>query len=357
MQLANKGRGRVSPNPLVGAVVVRDGQVVGEGYHAQYGGPHAEVVALERAGERARGATLYVNLEPCCHYGKTPPCTDAIIRAGIRKVVVALVDPNPLVKGQGIEALRKAGIEVELRDQLAAAQRLNRGYLKWIRTGLPYVTAKAAITLDGKVATVARESKWITSESARRRAHRLRAEHDAVLVGRGTLLADDPELTVRYVRGPNPWRVILDEDLGASQGCRAVELGRRDGKTILFASRSKVDAASSRPFQAEGIHVELVDSRENGFLDLKQVLETLGKRGVTSVLVEGGSSILTSFLREQLVDELVLFLAPKLLGSGLSLAGELGISRLDQALQFSFSRIERLGPDLCLWLVPAWAKD
>lgn len=357
LQLAEKGRGWVSPNPLVGAVIVRDGQIVGEGYHAEFGGAHAEIVALRQAGDRARDSTLYVTLEPCCHYGKTPPCTDAIIRAGVRKVVVAGIDPNPLVNGKGLAALRRAGIEVEVVDTMPRAQRLNRGYFHWIRTGLPFVTLKAAITLDGKIATVTGSSKWITSEPARRLAHRLRAEHDAILVGRGTLAKDDPELTVRHVSGPNPIRILLDEDLGAVGASRAAQVGRADGKTLVLTAADPKLNAAAQELERAGIRVERVALREDGLLDMREAFGLLGRRGITSILVEGGSRVFTSLLCDGLVNELAIFLAPKICGTGLSLAGDLGIEEMDEAMRFVLQEVRRVGPDLFLRLVPAEAKE
>lgn len=353
LRLAEKGRGQVSPNPLVGAIVVRDGEIVGEGYHARYGGPHAEVVALREAGERAKGSTLYVTLEPCCHHGKTPPCTDAILSAGVQRVVVGAVDPNPLVNGRGLELLRQAGVQVELVQEWEPAVRLNRGYFKWVRSGIPWVTLKAAITLDGKIATTTGRSKWITSEAARRLAHRLRAEHDAVLVGRGTVQADDPALTVRHVRGVDPVRVLLDEDLGVVPDSKAVALASLDRKTVVFTAEDAPDQVA-RKLQAKGVEVIRVSRLQDGSLDPLAVLRGLGQRGITSVMVEGGARVFTSLLRERLVDEFVFFVAPKIFGDGVSVIGDLGIEDVGDAPLLEFKMVRRIGPDLYLRASPVW---
>jgi diaminohydroxyphosphoribosylaminopyrimidine deaminase/5-amino-6-(5-phosphoribosylamino)uracil reductase len=276
LELAERGRGTTHPNPVVGAVVVRDGEVVGEGWHERRGGPHAEVVALEAAGDEARGATLYVTLEPCAHHGRTPPCVDAVIAAGIARVVVASADPNPLTDGRGFGRLREAGVEVEVAEgELARRARIqNEAWRTWIRLGRPFVTFKAAITLDGRVMVPGR--RWVSGEESRRRVHELRAASDAVAVGMGTVRADRPQLTAR--------------------GVDAVKQPRR----LVFGS-------GPLPPEAD---------LELRFGPLVEELQRLGEEGVQSLLLEGGPTLATSFLREDLVDKLVLFVAPMLAGEG-----------------------------------------
>ncbi len=356
LRLAAKGRGRVSPNPLVGAIVVKDGEIAGEGYHEVYGGPHAEVNALRQAAERARGATVVVTLEPCCHHGKTPPCTNALISHGVRRVVIGTLDPNPQVNGKGVEELQRAGIEVRVGVLEKACREINRGYFKWIETGLPWVTAKLAITLDGKIATKTGDSKWITAKQARRWAHRLRAEHDAVLVGSETLRQDDPQLTVRHVRGPNPWRIVTDTRLAHVAGSRVAELGAKDGKTIVAAGK---DVPDERMIDAlhQGLRVWNLETDLEGRVDPLDLLMRAGADGLTSVLLEGGGEFVSSFVKRGLVDRFVLFVAPRFFGEGISMLRELGVERVDDARRWHLRRTRRVGPDLMLELDPPETED
>jgi diaminohydroxyphosphoribosylaminopyrimidine deaminase/5-amino-6-(5-phosphoribosylamino)uracil reductase len=336
IRLAARGRGRVHPNPMVGAVIVARGTVVGEGHHPVFGGPHAESVAIEQAGAAARGATLYVNLEPCCHHGKTPPCVDAILASGIARVVAATLDPNPLVAGGGVERLRAAGVEVRVGVREAAARHLNAGYLSFEERGRPLVSLKVAATLDGKIAATGGASRWITSEPARRLVHRLRAGVDAAVVGRATVERDDPALTVREVVGRNPTRVVLD-----SRG------------------RLRPDRRLFRDGEARTIHVTLPDARgvgehwevppaESGRPDLGAVLVRGGRLGWRHVLLEGGGEVATEALRRGIVDRLYLFTSPRVFGSHGSLpwAGDLGPSVLDGNCRFRLHATRRVGPDL-----------
>jgi diaminohydroxyphosphoribosylaminopyrimidine deaminase/5-amino-6-(5-phosphoribosylamino)uracil reductase len=285
LELAERGRGTTHPNPVVGAVLVRDGEIIGEGWHERKGGPHAEIVALEAAGERARGATMYVTLEPCAHHGSTPPCADAVIAAGVARVVAGAVDPNPLTNGAGFARLREAGVEVELAEgELAWRARVqNEAWRTWIRLGRPFVTLKLAATLDGRV-TVPRQ-RWVTGEESRRRVHELRAASDAVAVGMGTVRADRPQLTARDVDAP------------------------RQPRRLAFG----------RGPLPEDVDLELLTGA------LEEELRRLGEEGVQSLLLEGGPTLATSFLRDDLVDKLVLFVAPALAGEGPTLlAGPVG---------------------------------
>ena len=331
---AVKGLGRTHPNPAVGAVLVKAGRVIATGYHARLGGPHAEAVALKQAGARAKGATLYSTLEPCNHHGRTPPCSDAIIAAGVKRVVYASSDPNPLVNGKGVRRLRAAGVEVMAHVLRRAADSLNQPFLKAMRTGLPWVTAKAAITLDGKLATSTGKSKWISSDASRKVAHQLRDVVDVVVVGASTVLADDPQLTVRLAKKGtrNPIRLVIDPHLRTSP--RAKIYDTTDARTILVSKKG------GQKFLERGVEVWPLKG-------LEPLLRRLVLEGALHVLVEGGAETHRSFLAGGLVDELVLFVAPKLFGhGGLTWSGALGVSDPSTALQFDALDAVRVGPDL-----------
>jgi diaminohydroxyphosphoribosylaminopyrimidine deaminase/5-amino-6-(5-phosphoribosylamino)uracil reductase len=310
LELAERGRGYVEPNPLVGAVVVRDGCVVGEGWHQRYGEAHAEIHALAAAGEAALDATLYVTLEPCCHYGKTPPCTDAVLRAGIRRVVAAMSDPFPQVAGRGTALLRAAGVEFETGLGDAEARRLNAPYLKLHATGRPYVHAKWAMTLDGKIATRTGDSKWISNEAARQRVHALRGRMDAILVGIGTVLADDPQLTARPPGPRTAVRIILDSQGRLLSGCHLARTARQT--SVLVVTANHLPANRQAELQALGCEVLSLSSGSRP--DVGALLDELGRRRMTNILVEGGSEVLGSFLDARAVDEVHVFIAPRLVG-------------------------------------------
>ncbi len=345
LELAERGRGHVEPNPLVGAVVVRDGTIVGEGWHEKFGQPHAEVPALNQAGENARGSTLYVTLEPCCHFGKTPPCTEAVIRAGVRRVVFAMLDPFLQVSGQGAARLREAGIDVEVGVGEIAARRLNAPYLKHLRTGRPWVHAKWAMTLDGKLSTRTGESKWITGEAARAKVHELRGRMDAIVVGKGTLLADNPLLTARPCGPRVATRVVLTATgEGMPKDCQILKT-IEDAPVLVIAGEQAVSRLDS--WQARGATVVSIPMSGNG-LDVKTALTKLGERGMTNILVEGGGETLGRFLDAGEIDEVHAFLAPMLVGGSKAqgpFAGT-GMGRLSEALRFAGSRIEQLGNDV-----------
>lgn len=313
LRLAERGRGLASPNPPVGAVVVRDGEVVGEGFHRGPGTPHAEVVALDAAGDAARGATIYVTLEPCVHHGRTGPCVPRVIEAAPARVVVATTDPNPVVDGRGIAAIRDAGIEVEGGVGAADAERLIASFTKFIRAGRPFVTAKVAVSLDGRAAAADGSSQWITGPTARRDAHRLRAASGAVLVGVGTVVRDDPRLTVRLrsYRGRQPIRVILD----SSSRTPAEAAVLSSEASTLIATTDKATEEAAEVLRARGAEVVRLPARD-GRVDVATVLEALGRRDVVDVLVEGGPTVLGDVVERSLVDRYVFYVAPMLLGSG-----------------------------------------
>ncbi len=347
LALARTADYRTSPNPMVGAVLVRDGTAVGAGYHRQAGAPHAEIDALQAAGARARGADLYVTLEPCTHQGRTGPCVPDIVAAGVRRVIAAMPDPNPRVNGSGIEALRQAGIEVTVGDGAEEATYLNRFFARHITTGLPFVSLKYAMSLDGKIATSSGESRWISGPDARRWAHRLRHQHDVVLVGVNTVLRDDPQLTVRNAEGDGevrqPLRVILDSHLRIPGHARVLQ----DADRTIIATTSGAPALKSRVLERQGVEVLTCPERE-ARVDLAAVLQELGRRQLISVLIEGGAEVHAAALRSELVDEVYVFVAPLILGDGFAPVGTLGVRHLQDALRFGKLQAQALGPDVLL---------
>jgi diaminohydroxyphosphoribosylaminopyrimidine deaminase/5-amino-6-(5-phosphoribosylamino)uracil reductase len=346
LMLARRGEGRVSPNPLVGAVIVRNDRIIGEGYHRRCGENHAEINAIENATEAVAGADFYITLEPCGHFGRTAPCVDALVACRPGRVIVGTTDPNPLVSGKGIRALALRGIETKIGVLDEACRRLNEVFFKYIRTGLPFVTVKFAQTLDGRIATATGHSRWISSPPSLRFAHRLRSGHDAILVGAGTVLIDDPELTCRLVRGRNPLRIVVDSQLRTSPGARIFKQ-QKEAPTIIATTRRAADERR-RPFEEKGIEVLEIGEDRAGRVDLHMLLTVLGKREISSLLVEGGAAVITAFLREKLADRLVVILAPKIAGEGLNAVGDLGIRQMDDALRLSFRRIARRGDDIVL---------
>lgn len=344
LTLARKGEGSVSPNPLVGAVIVREGRIIGEGWHRCCGENHAEINAIRDATETVAGATFYITLEPCSHHGRTPPCAEALIACRPGRVVVGTVDPNPLVSGRGIEALRQSGIETEVGLLEEACRESNRIFFKYIRTGLPYVTLKFAQTLDGRIAAASGHSRWISSPPSLRFAHRLRAVHDAILVGADTVRMDNPELTCRLVRGRNPLRIVVDSVLRLSPDATIFSDGKR---TVAVATR-RAPVENRRLLEKKGVEVLEIGEDPAGRVDLHQLLTVLGKRKISSVLVEGGAAVATAFLKGNLVNRLLIVLAPKIVGGGVNAVGDLGIRRMDDALGFSFQRFTRCGADLIL---------
>ncbi len=343
LALARRGLGKTSPNPVVGAVLVRNGRIIGEGYHKRAGGPHAEVFTLR--GVNAHGATLYVTMEPCCTWGKTPPCTDAIIAAGVKRVVVAALDPNPKHDGRGLKVLRRAGIRVDAGLWADEATRMNEAFNKWIATGLPFVIAKAAMSLDGKIATRTGDSKGITSEAAHREAHELRARVDAIMVGANTVIHDDPQLTVRHsVRGRQPLRIVVDARGRCVRSARLFTDRFRRRTVVLTTTRSP--ARWRRCLALRGIAIVTVRAKR-GMVDLSSALRELGKMNVTSVLVEGGGELLGSLFDHRLIDKVALFYAPVVIGGrGAKTAVEgAGVVRVSGAKKLRDICWRKLGSD------------
>jgi diaminohydroxyphosphoribosylaminopyrimidine deaminase/5-amino-6-(5-phosphoribosylamino)uracil reductase len=349
LELARRGAGFVSPNPLVGAVIARlDRHVIGEGWHERFGGPHAEIKALQSAqGRDMEGATLYVTLEPCNHHGKTPPCTEAILAAGIRRVIVAMRDPNPVVSGKGSKRLREAGVEVIEGVMEKEAQRLNEGYIHYITTGRPFTTVKMAQTLDGFIALPSGESQWITGELAREKVHQLRAAADAVMVGARTAAKDDPSLTVRYgVSGRNPIRVVLDESLSLPAGLKLFTDPDRE-RTVLFTAIPHAESERAEELRTAGVRVYGI-ATVDGILDLDEALHILGELGVATLLVEGGATLVGSVIERDLAQKIVLFVAPKLFGHGVKGFTGPVVDELAAAHRVDIYRTEMVGEDVMI---------
>lgn len=337
LALARRNLGRVWPNPSVGCIVVKDGQVLGRGVTAPGGRPHGEPQALAQAGEGARGATVYVSLEPCNHHGKTPPCSEALIDAGIARIVVACEDPDPRVSGGGIRRLREAGIQVDVGLCAEVAQEVNHGFITRILKGRPGVTLKLATSLDARVATATGHSQWITGPDSRARGHLLRANHDAILIGIGTALADDPELTCRLpgLEAANPVRVVLDSALRLPVTSRLAQ-GAASTAPTWVVTRADADQARAAALESLGVRLLRVDPDDTGRLPIAAVLTALAGQGITRLLVEGGPSVATSFLKAGLVDQIEWFRAPMLIGGdGLPAVGALGADALEQALRLT----------------------
>lgn len=344
--LALARRGHTSPNPMVGAAIVKNNKIISEAWHRQAGELHAEALAIEKAGRLANGADLYVTLEPCCHHGKTPPCTDAIIKSGIRRVYAAIEDPNPLVSGSGIRQLKESGIEVQVGLLETEARKLNEGFIKRMNTGMPFVLWKAAMTLDGKIAAKTGDSQWVTGETARKEVHRLRSRTDAIMVGIGTILADDPQLTVRGIKGAkNPLRIIVDSSARTPANARALS---SDASTIIATLRNipekKMDALFTSGARILGIRD--IDGR----IDLTYLMNELGKMGINNVLLEGGGELAASMLSAGLIDRGLIFIAPKIIGgrdAKTPVEGE-GIEAMSQALSTKKPKVRCFGDDIAL---------
>lgn len=348
LQLARRGLYTTDPNPRVGCVLVKDGAVVGEGWHERAGEPHAEIHALAQAGAAAHGATAYVTLEPCCHHGRTPPCSTALIEAGVARVVAAMQDPNPRVAGMGMAALAQAGIAVTTGVLEAGAERLNRGFVKRMRTGLPWVRVKLAMSLDGRTALASGESRWITGEAARADVQHLRARSSAILTGIGTVLADDPSLNVRLdaVDVRQPLRVVLDSRLRMPPGARLLKL---PGATYVLTTESDVRRIDA--LTGDTVNVAVLPMRRSKRINLEAVMSFLGEQECNEVHVEAGPTLSGALLQDGLVDELVIYLAPHLLGDAArGLCTLPGLSRMDQRIGLNITDIRAVGED---WRITA----
>ena len=342
LELAEKGRGKTSPNPLVGALVVQGGKIVGQGHHPYFGGPHAEIIALEKAGKRAKGATLYVTLEPCSSWGKTPPCVDTVIASGVKKVVVGSLDPNPRNHRAGILKLKNSRIRVRVGILAETVEKQNRTFFKAMRTGFPFVTLKMAQSLDGKIATRTGASRWISSEPARKLVHGLRSQADAVLVGKNTALLDNPKLQGVNGRAGKPWRIVLDPDLEIRAAARIFQGPQL---TFVVVSEKKLKQISNQ--LSTNRRILLPIPARQGKLDLKFLLKKLVSLGVHHLLVEGGGEMAWSFVRGGFVDRLIWIMAPKIVGgrsAKTSVEGE-GVETPQRAIPLQWEKVYRLGPD------------
>lgn len=348
LELARKGEGRTAPNPPVGAVIVKDGQIVGQGFHPKAGQPHAEIFALRDAGDKALGATIYVTLEPCSHFGKTPPCADALIAAGIAKVVVGTVDPNPKVAGNGVRRLQDAGIDVEVGVLENACQRLIAPFKKHILTGNPFTIYKTAMTLDGNTATKSGDSKWISGEESRLWVHQLRHRVDAIMVGSETVRLDDPQLSTRLPEGGghDPLRIVVDSSLKTDPTCRMLRQQSKAGTLIATTSCDKEKIAALEKSGAE----VLCFTNEGGYVPLKKLWQELGRRNIQRLLLEGGSGLATAVLEEKLIDQLVTFIAPKIVGgsSGFGIFSGPGCEKMGEAIELANVVYQQSGNDLMI---------
>ncbi|MEG0471060.1 MAG: bifunctional diaminohydroxyphosphoribosylaminopyrimidine deaminase/5-amino-6-(5-phosphoribosylamino)uracil reductase RibD [Solibacillus sp.] len=352
LDLAAGARGNTNPNPLVGAVIVKDGIIVGTGLHRKAGEPHAEVHAFHMAGEHAIGATLYVTLEPCSHFGKTPPCANLVKESGVARVVIAMKDPNPSVAGRGIQLLQDAGIEVEVGLLEQQARRLNERFIHNMVTNRPFVVSKIAMTLDGKIATANGHSQWITGEAARQHVHELRSEMDAILVGVGTILTDNPQLTTRLTNriSKNPIRIILDSKLQTPLSSHVANT--TEAKTLLVTSL-EADEKKAKNLSTQGVEIIRVGKDERG-LKIEEMLSQLYHRGITDILLEGGGMVNASFLRAGLIDQFIVYISPKLLGGEHSISPFRGedVDSMEAAMQLNFSDVQKIGDDLVVIAYP-----
>jgi len=350
IEIAKKGEGSVSPNPLVGCVIIKDNRIIGAGYHQKFGEDHAEINAINSSAESLEGSTLYVNLEPCRHFGKTLPCVDRIIKEKIKRVVIGTLDINPLVSGNGVKALKRVGIEVKVGILEKECIELNKFFFKFITNKLPYVTLKAAQTLDGMIADKNNYSEWISSSESRKYVHWLRARYDAVLIGSETARIDNPKLTVRMVEGRNPYRVVLDSSLKLKSDLNLFKINS-DNKTIVITSeKNKSKLKKINQLEKLGVKVLFVKSDAQGRMQLKSVLKEIAKLQISSILVEGGSKIYSSFLKQKLFDDIFLFVSPKILGNGLKTFSELKSNKLSDAAKLNIRRTQKIGDDLLIEL-------
>ncbi len=345
LELAVKGSGRVSPNPMVGCVIVKKGKIIGEGYHRRFGDAHAEVNAVKSATASVEGSDVFVSLEPCSHFGKTPPCADLLIEKGIRRVYVSMPDPNPMVNGSGIRKLKRAGIEVYVGLLADESRKINEAFVKYIQTGLPFVTLKAAQSLDGRIALNDGKSKYITSSESLKMVHSLRAGSDAVLVGAGTVIADDPSLTVRLVKGRSPVRIVVDGNLRSPLDARMF----RDGasKVILICSTAAAERSARRVslFRKQGVDVRELRGNREGKIAIRALLGMIGRLGIASVMVEGGSNIFSEFIKAGGAEKLLIFTAPIILGDGKGIADDIELRDLSHASRLRDLTYSKAGVD------------
>ena len=339
LKLAEKGKGKTSPNPLVGCIIVKRNAIIGKGYHKKAGEDHAEIIAIKEAGKKANNATLYVTLEPCSHWGKTPPCTERIVEAGIREVIIAMSDPNPLV--EGFKELKFRGIKTRIGILENKAKKMNESYIKYIKTKRPFVVVKSAMSMDGKIATRTGDSKYITGREARKYVHQLRSELDAIMVGINTILKDNPLLTVRLVKGRNPIKIVVDSHLKIPLNAKVI----KDPTKLVIATTKNAPKAKMKKLQQKGVNVLIIDSKR-GKVDLDKLMKQLGKLEITSIMVEGGAELNSEAIKSGIVDKILFFLAPSVIGEGLGAIGDLGIKKVDRSIKLKHLSSRRIGKDI-----------
>jgi len=341
IKFAEKGKGLTSPNPLVGCIIVKRGRIVGRGFHKKAGIEHAEVLALNEAGKKAINSTLYVNIEPCSHWGRTPPCTERIVEAGVREVVIGMGDPNPLV--DGCRELKFRGIKTKIGILEKEAKKLNEAYTKYMKTKRPFVIIKVAMSLDGRIATKTGDSKYITSKEARAYVHQLRTEVDAIMVGLNTVLRDNPELTPRLVKGKDPMKIVVDSKLKIPKNCNLM----KDPTKLIIAATNNAPKNEIKKLQQKGINV-IITKTKKGLVDLQDLAKQLGNHEITSIMIEGGSGLNSSAIKAGIVDKILVFTAPKIIGNGLGAIGSLGINKIDKAIKLKNPLTRKIGKDLLI---------
>jgi len=340
LKLAEKGKGTASPNPLVGCLIVKRNAIVGKGFHKKAGQEHAEIIAIKDAGKKAANSTMYVTLEPCSHWGKTPPCTEKIVEAGIREVIIGMKDPNSDVSG--FQELKFRGIKTKIGILEDKCKKLNEPYIKWIKTKRPFVVVKAAMSLDGKIATRTGDSKYITGREARRHVHQLRAEIDAVMVGIGTVLKDDPQLTVRLISGRNPVKIVVDSTLKIPLNANVI---KNEPNKLIIAATKKANKTKIKKLQQKGVNVLVVNTKK-GMVDLDDLMKQLGRLEITSIMIEGGAELNSEAIKAGLVDKVLFFIAPSVIGAGLEAIGDLGITKVDRSIQLKHLSSKKIGKDI-----------
>ncbi|MBW2975260.1 bifunctional diaminohydroxyphosphoribosylaminopyrimidine deaminase/5-amino-6-(5-phosphoribosylamino)uracil reductase RibD [Candidatus Woesearchaeota archaeon] len=342
LKLAEKGKGNASPNPMVGSIIVKRGRIIGRGWHKKCGDAHAEVYALKEAGKKAKDGIMYVTLEPCSHWGRTPPCSEQIVSAGIREVVIGMKDPNPLVNGY--QELKFRGLKTRIGILEEEAMKMNEPYVKWIRTKRPFVVVKAAMSLDGQIATRTGDSKYITGREARKFVHELRAEYDAVMVGANTVLKDDPKLNVRLVKGRNPKKIVVDTKLRIPINAN---IAKNDPSDLIIATSKKASKSKMKRLMQKGAHI-LTMGASNGKIDLKELMKELGKREICSILVEGGAELNAEAIKSGIVDKVLFFISPQFIGKGLGALGDLGINKVDRSIKLKKLDYKKIGRDILI---------
>ena len=338
LKLAEKGRGLTSPNPMVGCIIVKRGRIVGKGYHRKAGAEHAEMLAIQDAGKKAMNSTMYINLEPCSHWGRTPPCTEKIVEAGVREVIVGMKDPNPLV--DGYMELKFRGLKTKINILEREAKKLNEVYIKYMRTKKPFAIIKVAMSLDGRIATKSGDSKYITSKEARDYVDQLRAEVDAVMIGLNTVVRENPDLSPKVDKGKDPMKIVVDSKLNIPKNCNLM----KNPSKLIIASTSHASKGDITKLQQKGIKVIIIKSNK-GMVDMQDLMKQLGKHGITSVMIEGGSELNSSAIKAGVVDKILIFAAPKIIGNGLGAIGNLGVKTIDKAINLRNPVSKRIGKD------------